>query len=107
MIIGLIMIKTKNGGLKMSCQDKDLQLKVVVDDAFENSYWAFNVQEAIKQASQKFREQFGVGFSISEVAGWNSVGTLNLVDYPDNVIKRIPRGVLSFMILIPQTRRLF
>jgi len=38
MIIGLIMIKTKNGGLKMSCQDKDLQLKVVVDDAFENSY---------------------------------------------------------------------
>ena len=85
------MIKTKNGGLKMGCQDKDLQLKVVVDDAFENSYWTFDVREAIKQASQKFREQFGVGFNISSTTKWDSVGMFDLVDYPDNVIKRIPK----------------
>ena len=83
----------------MGYKRKNLLLEVAIDDVFTNSYWTFDWRRAVHKASQNFRQQFGVGFRIVEAAKWNSVGTLDLVDYPDNFIKRIPHGALPEDIL--------
>lgn len=70
-----------------------IRVRVVQDREFRNSYWSFDISSELAKASQKFQRQFGIGFELTDIGEWDSVGSSNLKGFPFNLIQTIPRGL--------------
>lgn len=88
---------------------KIIRVRAVQDKEFKNSYWSFDIAAELTKASQEFKKQFGVGFELTEIGDWNSVGYPFLKDFPFNVIQRIPKGlsieeVIDYLVFVCRKR---
>ena len=72
-----------------------IRVRAVQDREFRNSYWGFDIRSELTKAFQEFQKQFGVGFELTGIGEWDSVGSPNLRDFPFNLIQTIPRGLLT------------
>lgn len=69
-----------------------IPVKVLQDEEFKNSFWSYNPEQVIEQASEVFEKEFGIGgFRIAQRRDWNSCGSEKLVNFPENLIRKIPK----------------
>ena len=87
-----IVVTIKKTGKEEKMMSKDIiQVRAVQDREFKNSYWSFDIRSELTKAFQEFQRQFGVGFELTGIGEWDSVGSPDLRDFPFNVIQMIPR----------------
>ncbi|MEF8847326.1 MAG: hypothetical protein V5A57_02785 [Candidatus Paceibacterota bacterium] len=68
-----------------------IPVKVVQDEEFKNSFWSYDPEEVIEQASEVFEREFGIaGFRITQRKDWDSCGSEEVVNFPENLIGKIP-----------------
>ncbi len=70
-----------------------IRVRAVQDREFKNSYWGFDIRSELSKAFQEFQRQFGIGFELTDIGKWDSVGPPSLGNFPFNVIQMIPRGL--------------
>lgn len=70
-----------------------IRVRAVQDREFKDSYWSFDIRSELTKAFQEFQRQFGIGFELTDIREWDSVGSSNLKGFPFNLIQTIPRGL--------------
>lgn len=66
-------------------------VKIATDEAFQKSYWSYDIQKELRKVFREFRRQFGIGFKVTKVEEWTSIGSPDLRDFPLNVIRRLTK----------------
>lgn len=74
--------------------NRSIPIRLARDEEFMNSFWNYDPENLIKEASEEFEKQFGIGgFRIARKEKWNSCGSSRLVDFPGSIVKKIPNDV--------------
>jgi len=72
---------------------KMIRIRAVQDKEFKNSYWSFDISGDMAKASKEFKRQFGVGFELTDIGDWDSIGSPDLRNFPFNLIQAIPKAI--------------
>lgn len=64
----------------------------VQDKEFKDSYWSFDIRSELAKAFREFKRQFGIDLRLKEIKDWDSIGSIDLKDFPFNFIQRISKG---------------
>lgn len=67
-----------------------IPVMVAEDREFRNSYWS-DIQKELRRTFREFKRQFGIGFRVTKVKEWDSIGSPDLRDFPLNVIRRLTK----------------
>lgn len=76
--------------------ERFIPIRVAVDQEFKESFWNYDPEKVIQEASEEFGKEFGLaGFRIASRKTWDSCGSSQLKNFPESIIGRIPREVSS------------
>src|SRR6056297_2965855 len=68
-----------------------IPIRLVQDEVFRSSFWSYDPEKVINEASEMFSEEFGLaGFKIVERKNWDSCGSDCLRNFPENIIRQVP-----------------